>query len=86
MKSPRCLLVVALAACGSSTPTPESHPTLDPAPADAAHRDASDDVTAVASQVGSLANRTTIPRELARMPLYVRDLDGLMLFDDEQAV
>lgn len=86
MKSLRCLLAVALAACGS-TPPPELHPTLEPAPADAAQRDASDDVTAVASRLGSLAatpQKPTIPRELRGMPLYVRDVDGLMLFDDEQ--
>lgn len=89
MKSPRWLVAVAVAACGSSTPPPpELRPTLEAAPADAAHRDASDDVNAIASAAGSLAPRprkATIPPQLRGLPLYVRDVDGLMLFDDEQA-
>lgn len=79
---------VMIAACGGPKQAPpgELHPTLEPAPIDAPHRDASDDVNAVARQLGAMAappTKATIPRSL-HVPLYVRDLDGLLLFDDEQ--
>ncbi|HET9990684.1 MAG TPA: hypothetical protein VFQ65_19275 [Kofleriaceae bacterium] len=78
---------VMIAACGGPKQAPpgELHPTLEAAPIDAPHRDASDDVNAVARQLGAIAApaKPTIPRSL-RVPLYVRDLEGLLLLDDEQ--
>lgn len=88
----RCVGLVAIAGLrcgGGKAPAPESHPTLEVAPIDARHDDASDDVTAVARQLAPLtapAQKPTIPAELRNVALYVRDLDGLLLFDDEQAV
>jgi len=78
---------VMIAACGGPKPAPpgELHPTLEASPIDAPHRDASDDVNAVARQLGVIAAppaKPTIPRTL-HVPLYVRDLDGLILLDDE---
>jgi len=79
---------VLIAACGGPKPVPpgELHPTLERDPIDAAHRDASDDVNAVARELGTLATpqaKPTIPHQL-HVPLYVRDIDGLVLLDDEQ--
>jgi hypothetical protein len=79
---------VMIAACGGSKQAPpgELHPTLERDPIDAPHRDASDEVTAVARELGSIATPArapTIPAAL-HVPLYVRDLDGLVLLDDEQ--
>ncbi|MEO6771809.1 MAG: hypothetical protein ABI467_02165 [Kofleriaceae bacterium] len=82
------LVFVMLAACGGPKQAPpgELHPTLEPAPIDAPHRDASDEINAVARELGALAApppKPTIPREL-HVPLYVRDLAGLILLGDEQ--
>jgi len=79
---------VMIAACGGPKPLPpgELHPTLERDPIDAPHRDASDDVNAVARELGTLtapSMKPTIPHQL-HVPLYVRDLDGLVLLDDEQ--
>jgi len=82
------LSLVMIAACGGPKPTPpgELHPTLERDPIDAPHRDASDEVNAVARELGSMAapaRKPTVPPQL-HVPLYVRDLDGLVLLDDEQ--
>lgn len=79
---------VMIAACGGPKPAPpgELHPTLERDPIDAPHRDASEDVNAVARELGSIAapaRKPTVPPQL-HVPLYVRDLDGLVLLDDEQ--
>jgi len=81
--------IVWLGCGGGRAPAPESHPTLEVAPPDARHDDASDDVTAVARQLAPLTatvQKPTIPAELRDVHLYVRDLEGLLLFDDEQAI
>jgi hypothetical protein len=83
------LPLVMIAACGGPKQAPpgEFHPTLERDPIDAAHRDASDEVNAVARELGSMAtpaHKPTVPPQL-HVPLYVRDLDGLVLLDDEQA-
>jgi hypothetical protein len=84
------LVVIVWFGCGGGKPpATEAHPTLEVAPLDAPHDDASDEVTAVARQLAPLtasAQKPTIPAELRNVHLYVRDLEGLLLFDDEQAV
>jgi hypothetical protein len=88
----RCVGLVAIAGLGcggGKAPAPESHPTLEVQAIDARHDDASDEVTAVARQLAPLTatvQKPTIPPELRHVHLYVRDLEGLLLFDDEQAV
>jgi hypothetical protein len=82
------LPLVMIAACGGPKQAPpgELHPTLERDPIDAPHRDASDEVNAVARELGSIATpsrKPTVPAQL-HIPLYVRDLDGLILLDDEQ--
>ena len=82
------LSLVMIAACGGPKPAPpgELHPTLARDPIDAPHRDASEEVNAVARELGSMAapaRKPTVPPQL-HVPLYVRDIDGLVLLDDEQ--
>jgi hypothetical protein len=85
----RRLVAIAMLGCGGGNPPPqELHPTLEAAPPDARHNDASDDVNAVAKQLAPLSARRptpNIPPELHGVPFYVRDVEGLMLFEDEQA-
>jgi len=84
----RRLVAIVMLGCGGGNPPPqELHPTLEAAPPDARHNDASDDVNAVAKQLGPLSAKRpkpNIPPELRNVPLYVRDVEGLLLFEDEQ--
>ncbi|MEP6861964.1 MAG: hypothetical protein ABJE66_15175 [Deltaproteobacteria bacterium] len=79
---------VMIAACGGSKQAPpgELHPTLEPAPIDAPHRDASDEVTAVANALSTRVAPSVHLQAPARLhvDLYVRDIEGLVLLDDEQ--
>jgi len=85
----RALVLLAISCGGPKSPPGELHPSFEKSPPDARHDDASDDVTAVANQLAPLtavAPKPTIPPQLRKLPFYVEELDGLLLFDDEQAI
>jgi hypothetical protein len=83
------LPLVMIAACGGPKPAPpgELHPTLESDPIDAQHRDASDEVNAVARQLSTMVAPSVHLQAPAKVHvhLYVRDIEGLVLLDDEQA-
>jgi hypothetical protein len=79
-------IVLVVAACGSKQPTPPAlQPTLEPAPAGGREQP----VAPVGHGLGAVGSvegprKLTMFPQLENYPVYVTDVDGLMLFDTEK--